>query len=112
MTKKESPFARLWASLREYIALNINYAKLTASEKLTLFLAAAACVLSYFVFGTLVFFFMSLAVVEWIGEAIGVAPAYAIMGGFYLLLILVVSLFKKQLIVNPIARFITKLIFH
>jgi len=112
MSKKESPFSKLWASLREYLALNIDNAKLTAAEKLTLFFSATVCVLVYFVFGTLVFFFLSMACVEWIGESLGTAPAYAIMGGFYILLILAVVIFRRQLVIDPIARFITKLILH
>ncbi|MCC8070707.1 MAG: phage holin family protein [Bacteroidales bacterium] len=101
----------LWSRIKNYLTLNVEYAKLTAAEKLTRFLTVATVALSLLLLGTVLFFFLSLAIVEWIATALPIGWAYAIMGGVYLVIILIVVFFRKALIADPIARFISRLFF-
>ena len=55
-------------------------------------------------------FFVSMALVYWIAMGVGYGWAFAIMAGVYLLALIVVILLRKQLILNPVCRFVSKLI--
>ena len=108
-TNKESKWATLFSEVKTYIELNVENVKLTAAEKTVRLLSALAVVGMIAFFGLLAFVFLSLAIGGFIAEALGAGWAFTIVCGFYLLLRLCVVLFRRQLIVNPVARFITKL---
>ena len=109
MAEKESQLKTLWAEFRSYLELNIEYAKLTGAEKVTLLLTAAATVSIIAVLGILIFFFFSIACVHWLGDLVSVAMAYTIVAGVYVALLIVALVCRRRLIINPIAKFITRL---
>lgn len=109
---KQDQFHSLWAELRTTLKLNVDYAKLTAAEKLTMLLTALSFALLAFVLISLIMFFLSIAIVRWIATGVGIIWAYFIMCGFYMVLLGVVVAFRRQLIVNPIARFVSRLFFN
>lgn len=111
MTEKGTQIKTIWEELKNYLSLNIDYARLTMSEKLTVLMTAVALCTVAFAIVTLMMFFLSMAVVRWIAISTGMIGAYFIMTGFYALLLCVAVVFRKALIINPIARFITKLFF-
>ena len=88
---------------------NIEYAKLTGAEKITVLAAAMATSVIVGVLAILIFFFISIACVHWLGMVISMALAYTIMAAVYVVLLVVAWLFRRQLIVDPIAKFISKL---
>lgn len=96
--------------LTDYAKLYVRYARLTLAEKVTVFLTAAAVAIAAFVFTVIFIFYMSLALAWWISPHIGIAWAYALISFAYLLLIAVLLIFRKPLIMNPISRFISRLI--
>lgn len=106
----ENPYTKLWDELKDYLKINVEYAKLTAAEKISVFLTAAAVALGIFFLAIIFFFFLSLALVNWLAISIGLAWSYAIMSAFYLLLIGVLIVFRKPLIMNPVAKFVSKLL--
>lgn len=110
MADKESGLAKLWAELREYLDLKIEYAKLTAAEKLAILFATFVLIMICLVFGVVILFYLTLAAANWIGESLGMPLAYSIMVGFYILLLVLTVVFKRALIFNPIARIVSKLI--
>ena len=110
--KQQNQFSVLWAELRSALKLNIDYAGLTAAEKLTMLLTMLSFSLLAFVLISLIMFFLSLAVVRCIATGVGMIRAYFIMCGFYVLLLAVALAFRKQLIINPIARFVSRLFFN
>lgn len=109
---KQNQLHTLWAELKDTFKLNVNYAKLTVAEKMTLLLTTAAFSLIGFVLISLFMFFLSLAIVRCIASGVGLIWAYFIMCGFYLILLGLVVAFRKQLIINPIARFVSRLFFN
>lgn len=112
MPDKENQFSTFWSELRSALKLNIDYARLTAAEKLTVLLTVLSFSLLAFVLISLILFFLSLAVVRCIASGIGMIWAYFIMCGFYVLLFALAFAFRKQLIINPIARFVSRLFFN
>lgn len=112
MTEKQNQIHTFWAELKETCKLNVNYAKFTAAEKLTLLLTTISFALVGFVLISLLMFFLSIAIVRCIATGVGLIWAYFIMCGFYVVLLGVVVAFRKQLIVNPIARFVSRIFFN
>ena len=112
MSEKQNQINTLWAEMKEMLKLNVDYAKLTVAEKMTLLLTTAAFALLGFVLISLFMFFLSLAIVRCIATGVGMIWAYFIMCGFYMILLGVIIAFRKQLIINPIARFVSRLFFN
>lgn len=110
MADNENGFARLWSDLRAYLDLKIEYTKLTVAEKVSILLATLVTIMMCFVFGVTILFFLTLAAANWIGDSLGMPLAYCIMTGFYILLLVLIVVFKRQLVFNPISRIISKLI--
>lgn len=102
----------MWAELRTTLKLNVDYAKLTAAEKLTMLLTTLAFALLAFVLISLIMFFLSIAVVRCMATGVGLIWAYFIMCAFYVVLFVVAVAFRKQLIINPVARFVSRLFFN
>ncbi|MBD5300695.1 MAG: hypothetical protein K2G00_04735 [Duncaniella sp.] len=112
MADKQNQIHALWAEIKESLKLNVDYAKFTAAEKVTMLLTTVTFALIAFILISLFMFFLSIAIVRCIATGVGMIWAYFIMCGFYIILLGVVIAFRKQLIVNPIARFISRLFFN
>lgn len=99
----------VYESLRRLVTLNIDYAKLTAAEKVSVlmstvtFYAIAAAIAVLFVL------FISFGVGHLLATTVAPEVAYLYIAAFYLVLLILVVVFRKPLIVDPITRFITKL---
>ena len=112
MADKQNQIHALWDEIKESLKLNVDYAKFTAAEKVTMLLTTVTFALIAFILISLFMFFLSIAIVRCIATGVGMIWAYFIMCGFYIILLGVVIAFRKQLIVNPIARFISRLFFN
>lgn len=112
MPDKQNRFTNIIAELKENLRLNIDYAKLTAAEKLSILLTVVTFALLGFVLVSFMVLFLSMAIVNCIAEGTGLVWGYLIVCGFYLLLLLIILLFRKKLIVNPISRFVSRLFFN
>lgn len=89
--------------------LEVEYAKLTLAEKITLLFSAmiigAVCLLM----GMVVLILLAFALVELFRLMMSPALAYLSSAGVIVVLIVLFYLFRKPLLLNPIARFITRL---
>lgn len=110
MTEKESQISIMIREIREYLSLNVSNAKLTVAEKCSRLLSMLAFVAVIFVLGVIAFFFLSFSIIRFLAMAIPIEWAYLIMTAFYVALIVVVVAMRRQLIVDPVTRFITRLI--
>jgi len=106
----EIDYKKLIAEVRKHFALEWDYTKLTAVEKLAVLLSAVAFVAVVIIIGTFVLHYLFSALISVLASALGCAwGAHLIAAGILLILLLVVFAFKKQLIVDPVARFVSKL---
>lgn len=100
----------LFSDGKEWIELEIEYARLTLAEKFTVLLSTlvlgAVCLLMFIV----VLMLLSLALVDVFKMFMTAGLAYLSVAGILAVLILVVYLLRKPLLLNPIARLISKLI--
>lgn len=110
MAEKENRIKSLLTDVRQYFELNLEYAKLTAAEKTAILMTAVATVSVCGIMALIILFFLSIAAVHWLALVMSLALAYTIMAAFNILLLGLVLLFRKPLIVDPISKFVSRLI--
>ena len=106
----EIDYKKLFTEARKYFSLEWDYTKLTAVEKLAILLSSIAFVAVVIIIGTYAMHYIFSALISVLASALGCTwGAQLIAAGLLIVLLLVVFAFKKQLIVNPVARFVSKL---
>ena len=106
----EIDYKKLFTEARKYFSLEWDYTKLTAVEKMAILLSSIAFVAVVIIIGTYAMHYIFSALVSVLASALGCTwGAQLIAAGLLIVLLLVVLAFKKQLIVNPVARFVSKL---
>lgn len=102
---------RLFLELKNYIELQKEYVKLDAAEKLTVVLAVALIVLVLVLLGSIILLFVTFGLAFQIGDALGNVPlGFFIVAGALLALALFFYLNRNKLVIQPVARFFTRLI--
>ena len=106
----EIDYKKLFSEARKYFTLEWDYTKLTAVEKLAVLLSAIAFIAVVIIIGAFALHYLFAALISLLASAMGcVWGANLIAVGILLVLLLVVFAFKKRLIVDPVARFVSKL---
>lgn len=96
--------------LRHYLGLQAEYVKLDVIDKVVRLLTAAALTLLFFLLIIAVMMFMSFAVAHWLGQHIGMAPAYCVVSGFHLVMLVLFFLFHHKCIERPLVHFLASLL--
>ena len=96
-------------NFKKLLALNLDYARLTAAEKLTILLSTIAFYSMVCILGTLVLIFVSLGVGHLLATTVARVAAYLYVAGFYMVLFILLFVFRKKIFIDPTARFISKL---
>lgn len=101
----------IFRSGTDWIKFELQYAKLTAAEKITVLGTAAA-------FGAVVMMLLLVVILMFSFALKGVFQmwmcpplAYLCVAGVWILFIVVIFLLRKKIISDPIAKFITRLFF-
>ncbi|MBQ6168010.1 MAG: hypothetical protein IJK41_11375 [Muribaculaceae bacterium] len=103
-------YKKLFTEARKYFSLEWDYTKLTAVEKMAVLLSAMAFVAVVIVIGTFILLYLISALVSVLASALGCMWGANLIAALLLgVLLLVVFAFKKQLIVDPVTRFVSKL---
>lgn len=106
----EMSISKLWKDFRKFLELELDYVKLTATEKLTIILSSIAVVSLIIILGGLVLFYLSFALTYLLGSWFGnMAISFLVIGGLLLILLCILYVMRKRLILDPIAKFISKL---
>ncbi|MBO4966090.1 MAG: phage holin family protein [Muribaculaceae bacterium] len=95
---------------KRWMGLELEYLKFTAAEKFTIVLGMLVVGGVCLFIAVLALILFAFALVEVFRTFLCPALAYTCVGGIFVLLLIVIYLLRNQLIVNPIARFITKLV--
>lgn len=90
--------------------LEVEYLKLTAAEKIIILVSmmVIGAIVLLFLLPVVLMFLFALAQV-FIGF-MPVAVAYVCVGGIVLLMLGLLVIFRKQLVINPVAKFISKVL--
>ncbi|MCM1348668.1 MAG: phage holin family protein [Firmicutes bacterium] len=110
MSEQTNQFKEIFSEGKDFLKLRLEYGKLTLAEKLTLLLSSLALGLICVFLAVIAVFFLSISGVDWIAAYVGHSWAALIMCGFYLLLIITIYLARKPLLINPMARLISRII--
>lgn len=97
--------------LRRLLGLYIEKTKLTLSERLTLLMGAIMLMVTLAMLGTIALLFFSGAIFELFCLCLPPIAAWALVGAIYVILMVVIYLLRRKLIFDPVARFVSKLIF-
>lgn len=112
MAENTHSLKTLWASLKKYVSLNVENAKLTATEKLTILFAALAFYFVAIILGFVSVFFVSMALCHVLSQSLETHHVYFIMAALYVVLLVIIYALRKVLFLNPISRFLSKLILN
>lgn len=107
---EDSAYRKLYAEVKRLISLQFENAKLMLVEKLTLLLGRIALVAVAFVISATALIFLSMSVADFLLRGLEPCWTYLIIGGFYVLLVVLACCFRRRLIVDPIARYISRVI--
>ena len=106
----EVDYKSLFNQAKVFISSKFDYSKLTLAEKLSIILVQIA--IFALLIGFSILMFLSFALVNTLSKATdSPALSYLIVAGIWALICLLIFTFKTVLIVNPITRFVTKLMF-
>jgi len=104
-------FSTLTGNVKEYVRLKFELFRLIAAEKVVLLTTHILITLILFFLGLFLIFFLSLSFIFWYGEYIGSMYEAALMvSGFFLLMSVLVYLFRYQLFINPLVSRLSNMI--
>lgn len=105
-------FEDLFSSVKEYIELRKDGAKLRMAENLTLLSSRFISLLIMVLLGAIAVGFLSIALSSWLSELLN-SPVLGplITGGVLLLLLLMVFLRRERLFSNSLVKMFIKLLF-
>ncbi len=102
-----------FAHLREYLRLQLDYFRLDLAERTA---KVASALVAFLAIGALLFFALFMATVAlalWLGRMWGsYALGFAAIAGLYLLLALLLSVFKERILTNPLLSHLLQAFFH
>lgn len=99
----------LVGSAKNYVALQLENAKLTAAEKLSILFSTVALFAIAFFIGLAALVFLTIGLASMLESLIAPFWIYLIVGAFFILLIILLFAFKQPLIIDPVARFLSRL---
>ena len=105
--------AQLWDEVKNYVATEVDCAKYSVTESATVITAKICLSGVVALLAAIALFFLACAVTEWLTALLG-SPIYAnlIVAAFFIICIVLVVAFRRKLIVNPLARLISKSILN
>ena len=95
---------------KTWVQLEVEYAKLTVAEKLTMLMSSLILGLVCLLLGIVVLIMLAMSLTELWKLMMCPALAYLATGGVICLLVVLLYLFRKPLLLNPLARMLTKII--
>ncbi len=87
-------------NFKKLLALNLDYARLTAAEKLTILLSTIAFYSMVCILGTLVLIFVSIGVGHLLATTVARVAAYLYVAGFYMVLFILLFVFRKKIFID------------
>lgn len=90
--------------------LYFEKARLKTTEKITILLATIAFSAVMMALGIVFFIFVSIGIGHYLATTMAPHMAYLIVAAFYLIILLVTMSLRRRLFVDPIARFMSRLL--
>ena len=109
----DEKYKQLIESLKYSAKVELEYSKLTLAEKLSILLSRGIIVLVLIIFAACALFLLEWGLTNWLVSItgslwIGVLVSLAVL----VVLLLILYGYRKQLVINPVTRFVTKLLLN
>jgi len=103
-------FQQLYDDIKKYVELQTDYLKVEFVEKLTILLSTLLIIMLVFVLAIAALFYLSFSLAYLLQPLVGgLTISFCIVSVLYVLLILVLFVYRKKLIINPIVRLLSRL---
>ena len=110
-SKNIESIGKLLLEFKKYLELQKEFVKLDATEKMTVILSAILIVTVLLLLGSIVLLFLTFALAYYLGDVLGsLSLGFGLISAFILLLTVIFYLNRKRMVIQPMARFMTKLI--
>mgnify|MGYP000618097868 len=110
-SKNIESIGKLLLEFKKYLELQKEFVKLDATEKMTVILSAILIVTALLLLGSIVLLFLSFALAYYLGDVLGnLSLGFGLISAFILLLTVIFYLNRNRMVIQPMARFMTKLI--
>lgn len=100
----------LLETLKHYLHLRVEQVKYLGTEKLSIILAASVFLVVAILLAVIAVCYFSVALLHLLQSCVGLVWASVIMGVAMLLLLGLVYLMRRRWILNPIARFLSRVL--
>ena len=104
--KNVESIAQLIEVLKRYMGLQKEYLKLDVIEKVVRLVTALTIAIVFIILGVAVLFYLSFAIIHWLEPVTGLGLAHFLMAMVFLLLLVLVFIFRKAWIERPLVRFL------
>lgn len=109
MKDKNVEYKSLLQQARDFASLKMEGWRLLAVDKATEMLSVIVFLAIALMLGICVMLFLSVALVHLIACFMSITWAYLVVGGCYALMLFIVTVLRRQLIADSVARFLSKL---
>ena len=110
-SKNIESIGKLLLEFKKYLELQKEFVKLDATEKMTVILSAILIVTVLLLLGSNVLLFLTFALAYYLGDVLGsLSLGFGLISAFILLLTVIFYLNRNRMVIQPMARFMTKLI--
>ena len=113
MSNAEEPtsnFQQLYSDVKKYVELQTEYVKVEFVEKLAILLSTLLIIALILILVIAALFYLFFSIAYALEPILGsLALSFGIISGIYVVLIAVLFLFRKRLIISPLARFLSNL---
>ena len=110
-SKNIESIGKLLLEFKKYLELQKEFVKLDATEKMTVILSAILIVTVLLLLGSIVLLFLTFALAYYLGDVLGsLSLGFGLISAFILLLTVIFYLNRNRMVIQPMPRFMTKLI--
>ena len=110
-SKNIESIGKLLLEFKKYLELQKEFVKLDATEKMTVILSAILIETVLLLLGSIVLLFLTFALAYYLGDVLGsLSLGFGLISAFILLLTVIFYLNRNRMVIQPMARFMTKLI--
>lgn len=103
-------FKSIIARSKDWAALELEYAKLTAAEKITVLAGTAVAGMVCLMLAMTALLMFGIALAYLLLEVMCKSLAFFVSGCIIILIMAIIYFFRERLIMNPIAKIITKIL--
>ena len=104
--KNVESIGQLVEALKEYVGLQKEYLELNVIEKIVKLVTALTVAIVFVILGVAVLFYLTFALVYWMAPLTGLALAFFLVALAFLGLLVLVCMFRKRWIEQPLVRFL------